>query len=284
MNSTRTDEHPRCSPLEIKYSTVLADGSNKMFVEVPGFAHTDEHFVPFAEALQQHGISSAIVDFRLRSQNILTRNAVSLTAYRSGLDALVSRIEKDTKCEIIGMIGHSQGGLLVQEKLGQLSKQQDLKKFLTVLLAPVPLTGAKQAVWNLAIHQPVFFTKIVASFFSKKGMRGLTPDQIRALFFDDNTPEDIVTEAQSKLTQAPLRVFMEDILRQWVRPTIEPIDSPTLLVHSETDALFPPDLYADLSAKYSNLSSQTIAGGHDFFIEYAKELAQYIADFVEKNQ
>lgn len=271
--------HPEDHRLQLGYTPVLSEDEQTPFLGiVPGFAHSLEHFQKLSQELAARKISTALLDFRVNG-NVVSRNAVGLDTYRSGISTLISLIEEDTHRKISGLIGHSQGGLLVQEWVQETRQLHDA--FDSILLAPIPFGGAKDAALKLARHHFPIFAKIVGSFVRKNGMKGLSDSDIQKLFFEPMTPEEIVSEAKSGFVHVPLRVFVEDIIRPWARPKIHPTDRPTLLIRSDTDGLFPPEQYDDFGEMYSDLQTIDIGGGgHDFFIQHADEVAAHIAKYL----
>ena len=73
-------------------------------------------------------------------------------------------------------LGHSQGGMNVQEWL-QSHPEEEL---LAMYLAPIPLKGARDAVVKLIMQDANLLQLFLRSFFSKRAMQLFSEAQIRA--------------------------------------------------------------------------------------------------------
>lgn len=269
--------HPK---LSIGYVPVLTENEGDPTLGiVPGFGHREQHFDSLSQHLARRNISTVRFDFQSAHRNVLSRNTIDLDSYLEGIDLMVWDAQEKTGRRIAGLIGHSQGGLLMQEWL----QNQSNEDLVSILLAPVPLKGAKDAVLKIAMHHPVTYAKILTTFFRKGGLQYLSDKEIRQLFFDKHTPADIVSDTKNDLTHTPLPVFLQDILRPYLRPEIQETKRSTLLISSPTDALFPPGSYGDLQKIYPAMEKAAIGGGHDFFIQNADEVATLIGQFLKKH-
>ena len=104
------------------------------------------------------------------------------------------------------------------------------------------------------------------------------------LFFDEATLQHIVETTTGQLKHAPFWLYCELVLRWLMRPRIQNNGLPKMLLVSESDAIFHVDEYEKTKAKFPHLKQQLlIQGGHDFFIEHAKVVAQWITTFDEQH-
>jgi hypothetical protein len=103
--------------------------------------------------------------------------------------------------------------------------------------------------------------------------------EVREVFFDRNTPPELVTRTTRELKHAPFWMFLQLTFRWALRPRIRNDGLPKLLLLSPTDEIFHVNEFKKTSERYPHMPRQEISGGHDFFIENAKPAAQEIVGF-----
>jgi len=234
-----------------------------------GINHGSIQFEGMAEEIRTYGIHTGRIDLESNGNNL-----ISLDEYIAGYDAALRQMQADTKLKIGSILGHSMGGHMTQELAQTYADWTETPK---VLIAPVPLVGALPAFMRAVAKHPAMLPKSLWKFDIQNVMR--TPKEVRALFFDKETPEAIVVNTMHQLRHTSYRAYMSLLTRYITRPEIERTDTPALLMHSKTDALF-GERYDDLEIDiYTNLTRKSMPGGHDFFIQYPAAAAMWVAGF-----
>lgn len=252
-------------------------GGDKHIAIIPGFAHTAEHFHALSQALLQEGIrSTRFTIFAIA--NMANRNSVTFNGgYQRVIDCEIEKLRADPCRKFDAVIGHSMGGRLVQRYLQKHDKEQQTP---LVLMAPLPHSGLFASVRKTATTKPKTFYRFVVSFF-KDGVKGLSDAEIKCLFFDESTPDEVVSAAKLEMQHASFRVFLEGLYPYFPHKEQK---RAALLLYSDTDYLFPPSRYTGLANTYPRLQEQHVGGGHDFYIHNAQATANSIAQFLDVKQ
>lgn len=271
MNALKSTPVDFDSPLSVSYvfEAAAKPKSDKVFSMQHGINHGSEQFEEMAYAMREkHGIPTARIDLESKGNN-----RISLDEYVRGYDAALTQIQSDTRLEIGTLCGHSMGGHMTQELM---QKYAQWSKKPVVLMAPVPLVGALLAFVRAVAKHPTMLPKSLWKFDIQNVMR--TPEDVRGLFFNKYTPEEIVIDTMNQLRHTSYRAYLSLLTRFLTRPEIEDTDTPAFLMCSKTDALF-GDRYDDLKDVYKNLDYKLMPGGHDFFIQYPRSSARNAAEF-----
>lgn len=244
--------------------------SDKLVLIHHGICHTLEQYQPLIDKLNDLGISAVMVE--QRSDEACCRNFIGLSQYRENLATVVRTLE-NRGYRVGSYVLHSMGGEIgeeMQQAYPQLRRP-------TVFLAPIPQRGALPITWRLLWRRPIAYLKAVFTL----SIRSLadTPQEVRTLFFTADTPQEIVDETTSQLKHAPFWVYVQLVLRPLLRPWIENDKLRKLLLISPNDEIFHEAQYPPTRRLYPQLEEHRLPGGHDFFIEYAQETAQRIAEF-----
>lgn len=237
-----------------------------------GICHTREQFLPLIEQLNRLGIHAAIIDQQSEHAGFF-RNCIGAKKYREGMAAAVRQIEVDTGKRIGGYALHSMGALIGQEMQ---QKYADWRRA-AVLMAPIPVCGAMPITLRILRRHPRAYAKAVLNLDIHSLVD--TPAEVRELFFDDHTPQEIVNTTTAQLKHAPFWIYCQLVLRWAVRPWIRDDGRPKMLLFSETDEIFHPREYKSTRRRFKQLEEHRMPGGHDFFIQYAETTAQRIAEF-----
>jgi pimeloyl-ACP methyl ester carboxylesterase len=260
---------PTHSRLHVAYSIHESPRpeSDRAVVLHHGICHTREHFGRLIEQLNALGIHAAMIDQQSEQAGLL-RNCIGAGAYREGMAAAVREIEKRVP---VGSYALHSMGALVGEAMQQ--RYADLRRP-TLLLAPVPVHGALPITLRILRRRPLAYFQAVLTLDILSLAK--TPEHVRELFFDPQTPESIVHEAAAQLKHAPFWIYCQMVLRWMLLSRIRDDGQPKRLLYSETDEIFHPGEY---TGRYRELKQIPIRGGHDFFIQYADEAARLIAEF-----
>jgi pimeloyl-ACP methyl ester carboxylesterase len=187
----------------------------------------------------------------------------------------VLSVIKDLKGDVF-IMGHSMGGYVVQkflEENGHLVKKG-------VLIASVPSNGAKL--------KPIEIIKAVgfSSFIKMNLMLDLiycvnSPQKVRKLFFSDNTPNDFVDSAASKVQGESFFAYLAMLNKWFIKP--KKIITPLLIVSAEKDWFFPPNEQVNLVKTYNAPQKMYPNAPHNLFAtEGWQQVASDIQQFLEK--
>ncbi len=240
---------------------------------VHGMSHTRNHALDLIDEVTPHGIDAVTTD--IQSEKAWFKNAISIKSYVRALSKTLHTIEEETRRRIDFVCGHSMGGRMLQMAM---DADPTLRRP-TVLMAPVPLTSAWPATQR-AIGRD--WKKMATMALKRDVLHAMkTPDDVRTLFFDGETPDEIVLATMSELRHTSFRAY----LSLGNPSSLSTTDQKTLLLRSDTDELFWDEKYETERALYGdNLTEIALPrGGHDFFIEFAKDTAKHIADFAHEN-
>lgn len=260
--------------LEVTYSFHPArhPSRDEVLVLHHGICHTHEQFLPLIEQLNRLGFHAVMIDQQSEQAGFF-RNAIGATQYVRGMTAAIHQVEQETGRKIGGYVLHSMGALIgeeVQQKHVELQRP-------TVLLAPISINGAFPITLRILWKHPLSYLKAVFTLDILSLAR--TEEQVRELFFDKHTPNDIVDRTTPQLKHAPFWIYCQLVLRWLVRPWIADDKLPKLLLTSDSDEIFHPREYDKTLRCYSQLKHAVIPGGHDFFIQNAEQTATQVADF-----
>jgi pimeloyl-ACP methyl ester carboxylesterase len=215
----------------------------------------------YAPSLRGHGKSDSNKNLKW----------LTISDYTEDVLSVVKDLEGD-----VYIMGHSMGGYVVQKFLednGQLVKKG-------VLIASVPSNGAKL--------KPIEIIKAVgfSSFLKMNLMLDLiycvnTPQKVRKLFFSDNTPNDFVDSAATKVQGESFFAYL-GMLNKWlIKP--KKITTPLLIVSAGKDWFFPPDEQAELVKTYQAPQNMYPDAPHNLFAtEGWQKVAADIQVFLEK--
>jgi pimeloyl-ACP methyl ester carboxylesterase len=238
-----------------------------------GYAHGSEQFEDVVRYLNKdHQINAATIDLQSDHAGWLRRNLTTINQYVRAHAATVMRMEI-ARANIGSYVNHSMGnviGELMQEKYPELRRP-------TVMIAPVPVQGAIGVTLRTIRKHPVQYAKALAALDTSVLMK--EPEQVRELFFDAKADEGIVQDTTKQLHPAPFAAYAQLGMR-WTNKRLN-AGSPRKIIINETDAVFMPYEYKETQELYADMQKATIfpEGGHDFFIEHAKEVAGSIAAF-----
>ena len=238
-----------------------------------GICHTRDQFLPLIARLNSLGLHALMIDQQSENAGFF-RNALGMQHYREGMAAALRKFAEDHPRLPVGSYAlHSLGALIGQE----MQQRYPQWRRPTVLMAPIPIHGALPISLRILRRHPLRYLKAVLTLNIHSLMR--TPEMVRELFFDDLTPAPIVERTTEQLKHAPFWLYCQLVLRPLLRPRIRDDGLPKRLLFSETDEIFHPSEYRTTREQFPRLEEHHIRGGHDFFIEYAGEAAQQIAEF-----
>lgn len=269
---------PARSRLKVRCSLFKAQQpvSDKFVLIHHGICHTLEQYQPLIDQLNELGLHAVMVE--QRSDDASFKNCIGLSQYRDNLATAVQTLE-DRGHRIGSYVLHSMGAEIGEEMQ---HKYPDLQHP-NVFLAPVPQRGAWPITWRIFTRRPGAYLKAVFTL----NIRSLvdTPEKVRTLFFDKDTPQQIVDKTTPQLKHAPFRVYCELVLRPvlWWRWIVND-NHPKLLLISSSDEIFKEEQYPPTRRLYPQLEEHHVKGGHDFFLQYAQETAQLIQSFLTQHE
>lgn len=268
-------EVPAGVSLKVHYSPCLVAGTTdkRLIILHHGICHTREQFDALITELNALGLSAVMIEQQSKDAGLF-RNFIGLSQYRSGMAAAIRAIQAAfPDFEIAGYVCHSMGALICEETQ---KKFRELRRPM-VFMTPIPINGALPTSLRIFRRYPLAYLKAVVTMSVLSLLD--TVEECRDWFFDDHTPQAIVNTTTPQLTHSPFWSYLQLVLRPIIRPRIDDDGRPKLLFLSDTDDIFHLWEYDNIRTRYPNIDETHIPGGHDFFIEYAKETANEIAEF-----
>jgi hypothetical protein len=244
-----------------------------------GICHTREQFEKLIAQLNKRGLHAAMIDQQSENAGFF-RNCIGANQYREGMAAAIRAIEGE--CQSRGLhircyVLHSMGAMFGEE----MQQQHSELRRPTVLMAPIPANGALPVTLRLLWNQPLAYFLAVLKLDIQSLAR--TPQQVREVFFDAKTPDDIVETTTKQLKHAPFWVYCQLVLRWLVRPWIVNDGlSKRMLLFNKTDFIFHEGEFDKTRKLYAPVEEHLTEGGHDFFIQYADKTADWIASFYQQ--
>jgi len=246
--------------------------SDQLVVLHHGICHTREHFIPLIEALNDLGLSTAVIDQQSEPAGWLRRNFIGLNSYYKGMAAAVQRIRADYG-EIGSYVLHSTGALIGEN----LQQQNPALRRPTVLMAPIPVRGAWPITWRIMTRYP--FAYLWALVTLNIVSLAQTPKRAKALFFDQTACDKMVVDAMHCFKPVPFWLYLQLSVRGRFCPNMRNDCRPKLLITSPTDEIFHPNEFYLTRERYPQMEEHQLRGGHDFFIVDPVTTAERIAEF-----
>ncbi len=232
--------------------------SDRIATNLHGLSHTSNLFSNHINALNREGVHAASIDMVSGGNNWISFDEYLLAHHEA-----LTQIQHDTGMQIGSILGHSMGGMIVQETMQEYPEWRKP----AVFVAPIPMAGAMPGMGRAVWKHPSTLPKSMKNFDITNVMK--TPAEVRTLFFDKDTPEGIVRETLRELRETSYRAYLTLLTRPLTRPRMERRDKPALLEYCENDYLFWPGMYRNLEKAYPRLQRKKHErGGHDFFIEF----------------
>lgn len=205
-------------------------------------------FAVHAISLRGHGGSD-----RARSFN--------LTNLRDYVDDLRMALAAITPTPLV--IGHSLGGFVVQLLL----EEQTLPG--AVLLATIPVTGARRFVLSWMVKHPLACTLALLTGDGKRTVG--TPRLAREAFFRPNADKAMVERAVALLGPESLRIAIWEAFTRRPRTTLN--RSPLLVIAAERDAVFTLEEQHRTAAAYNAELVIVPEAAHDLMLDPGWNLA-----------
>lgn len=232
--------------------------SDRIATNLHGLSHTSKLFSNHINALQREGVHSASIDMVSGGNNWISFDEYLLAHHEA-----LTQIQHDTGMQIGSILGHSMGGMIVQETMHEYEEWRKP----AVMVAPIPMAGAMPGMARAAWNDWSILPKSLKNFDITNVMK--TAPEVRKLFFDEKTHEGIVLETLGELRETSYRAYLSLLTRPLTRPRMEQLDVPVQLQYCENDYLFWPWMYKYLEKKYPKLQRKLHKrGGHDFFMEF----------------
>lgn len=161
------------------------------------------------------------------------------------------------------LVGHSMGGLVVQQVLGR----SDIPVHSAVLMAAVPPKGMYEPALRLAQAHPALFYKLSLLNASPRWMweHWLSAADFRELFFSETTPLEHTKRFLSLFQSEPPRGLID--LLMFCPPAQFRFDGPMLVMGAEADIIIPPD-FVQRTAEAFSAELKILPGmGHAMMLE-----------------
>jgi hypothetical protein len=272
---------PKDGALQVCYTLCPASGSlkNEWLVVHHGICHTREHFPELIEQLNLLGFHVVMIE-QLLVGGWLARNSVTMKRHREGMAKAVRAAaeairERDPNYVIAGYVCHSMGAQICEE----MQQTYETLRYPTVFMAPMPVAGAFWTSIRILLRHPVDFARAVVTLSVLTLVK--KPERTQEWFFDSRTPEDIYRRASVELRNASFLAFLQIAFRFIVGLKIVNDKNRKFMLMSATDELFYPWQLKQTRKRYPQMEEEHLKGGHDFFVQYAVETAEYIRVFFD---
>ncbi|VAV95863.1 hypothetical protein MNBD_ACTINO01-2617 [hydrothermal vent metagenome] len=154
------------------------------------------------------------------------------------------------------LIGHSMGGLIVQQYLARYRARAG------VLMAPVPRTGAIGATWRVVTSHPLAFLRANATL--SLGPIVDDPDRAISLLFGPKMGRDAAIHYAAMLQDESYLAYLEMILEL---PHPSRVKDPVLVLGAGEDAVFSPAEVEATARAYRTEAIMFPGMGHDMMLE-----------------
>ncbi len=154
------------------------------------------------------------------------------------------------------LIGHSMGGLVVQQYLAKYRARAG------VLMAPVPKTGAIGATWRVVTRHPLAFLRANATL--SLGPIVDDPDRAISLLFGPAMDPQEAASYAARLQDESYLAYLEMILEL---PHPSRVTDPVLVLGAGEDAIFSPAEVEATAHAYRTEAIMFPGMGHDMMLE-----------------
>jgi pimeloyl-ACP methyl ester carboxylesterase len=207
-----------------------------------------EHFSQF---FAEHGYTSYAIDLRGHGASDGSVRAARIAHYVHDVRRLA--LELDTEPVIVG---HSMGGLIVQQYLSQ------YRATAGVLMAPVPVTGAIGATMRIIRDHPGAFLRANTSL--SLGPIVDDPDRAISLLFGPQMDQVDASRYAELLQDESYPAYLEMIIDL---PRASRVQDPMLVLGAQFDAIFSPAETTATARAYNTEAVIFDGMGHDMMLE-----------------
>ncbi|GAA4818367.1 alpha/beta hydrolase [Nocardioides caeni] len=225
----------------------------------------------FTDRLAARGISTIAPSLRGHAGSAAGRrlNRARMRHYADDLAAVIASLDGP-----VHVAGHSMGGGVVQMLL---AREERPAVASATLLASMPPAGVHKVTRSIARHRTRDFLAANATWNLGRLVR--EDHDVRAMFFTDRTPADVVRRTRERLQSESYLGFLDMLALD--RPRPRAVDEPILVVAAGDDAIFDAQDAAATARAWAT-SVTTVDGiGHDLMLDTGWErVADLLADWV----
>lgn len=225
----------------------------------------------FTERLARRGISTVSPSLRghAGSSEGQRLNRLRMRDYADDLTAVVASLPGP-----VHVAGHSMGGGAVQMFLSRTDRPPVAS---AALLAPLPPRGVWPVTTDIALHRTGTF--LAANLTWNLGRLVREDADVRAMFFTEHTPADVVRRTTSRVRSESYRAFLDQLVLD--RPRPRPVDERVLVMAAGADTIFSA-ADTDATARAWRADLTTFDGiGHDLMLDTGwEQVADALADWV----
>eukprot|EP00199_Chlamydomonas_sp_CCMP681_P001695 CAMPEP_0119109338 /NCGR_PEP_ID=MMETSP1180-20130426/17853_1 /TAXON_ID=3052 ORGANISM="Chlamydomonas cf sp, Strain CCMP681" /NCGR_SAMPLE_ID=MMETSP1180 /ASSEMBLY_ACC=CAM_ASM_000741 /LENGTH=378 /DNA_ID=CAMNT_0007095081 /DNA_START=30 /DNA_END=1167 /DNA_ORIENTATION=- len=240
-----------------------------------------EHFMPYFAA---HGFDTWAVSLRAQGGSDCVSNSKSspilvagtLDSHAKDLSDLIAEVFPTTPPVVVG---HSFGGLILQQYVQQMAATPDgpgLKRLAgTAFLACVPPSGNGSIVGRYLRKDLLLALRVTWGFVAKSFIQDLS--SCRELFFSDDLPEADLRRYQALLaTCSPVRLIdLNDVNRQVPLPPPPPHAPPAFVLGGEDDKVVDVEAVEELAKVYKVAPIVLPKLAHDLMLDTRWERAAF---------
>lgn len=212
----------------------------------------EEHFLDYFFA---QGFDVYAPSLRGHEKSISEKSIrwIRLKEYVQDLDDVVSQLPRKP-----ALIGHSNGGLIVQKYLEQ---HHDIPA--GVLMASIPPEGIWRAAAVSAVKFPLSFLRANLTLSLLPLVD--TPKKARFQFFSSTLPESEVERFQKKMNEESFLAFLDVLFLSLPKP--KQVTTPLLVLGGEQDTAFTPRLVESTAKAYRTTAKIFPGMAHGMMLE-----------------
>ena len=276
-----TESFAEVNGLKICYET-LGDGAPVVLVQ--GFGGKKENWLAQFKPLSEH-FQVIIYDGRGSGKSDRPKEEYTMEVLADDIAGLLDYL----KIEKVHIVGHSMGGMIVQNLVLKYPELVDKMILISTLYKAPPESGLEpyknmllNSLKSISEDPDKYFWQFARSYFHMKFRKQMeaepnkkwyglwsVDDLIKNLVIDPPTEQDITLQARAVVTHHVLDRLHE-------------IKNDTLLIAGSHDKLTPQSVMEEIDEKIPNSTLKIIdKAGHGCIVSRAPELNQMIIDFLE---
>lgn len=266
--------------LELKNNKVDINIKNYYMLSVHGVSHSAWCFDLILRDMKKKKYLCYAMSLRDHGNSVTYNKKITFDDYVEDLKEIIDYLHNiHGKYPIL--IGHSMGSAIVQYYI---YKYYENKIPAIIYITPMIMYRTLQLkqLWNMPLLLHKFTFNMVLNFNIESFFK---PENLKMLFFNHNTKDDILIKYGKKLRIEPYNIY-----RILFEGNVYPYkhDIPMYFISAEFDKLFTPKIVYELYSKYKELNktvyyTEIKNSGHDIMLDNEfKTLSDNIEKFIKK--